>query len=455
MRPPGNDQDLVEIADERLFFRQATASDAVAPANDGALEARPARTPVASRSSGIRRLAITPFSERFETALAREQGLGTFFLFVPVALICGVLAYFTLPNEPAPWNLPSGLAVCAFLVASTRRAAPALRGLAVLLFVGVLGMALAQIQTRLTATPMLGSAVTTRLTGKIVAIEQRANGRTRYTIDVLETQRARLRYAPDRIRATAAGAGGDFRIGDGIAGLVRLVPPFGPVHPGGYDFAFNAYFDGIGANGFFLGAPAATPLASDGSPGERLSFALRRLRQTIGREVQRASPGASGAVSAALITGDKSGIPDDVTEALWVSGLAHILSISGLHMALVAATVMAALRLGFACFLNWSSRHPVKKYAAAGALTATGFYLFLAGAAVATQRSFAMLAIMLLAVTLDRNAVTMRNLALAALIVVAIAPHEVLGPGFQMSFAATSAPIAAYGGWQDWTQRPG
>ncbi|WP_193178277.1 ComEC/Rec2 family competence protein [Oricola nitratireducens] len=387
----------------------------------------------------------------FQAALQREAGLGTAFLFLPVALICGVLVYFSLPVEPAPWNLASGLVVLAVLLVVLRGSAGHARHAALALFVGVVGMALAQAHTRLDPTPVLGSDVTTRLTGRILAIEERANGRTRFTVDVIRTERPELRYAPDRIRVTAAGGAQGFAIGGGIHGVVRLTSPSGPAHPGGYDFAFHSYFDGLGANGFFLGKPKPVRLAEPVRLLARVTLALERLRQSISREIRRSAPGRAGAVSTALVTGNKSGIPDDVTEALRVAGLAHILSISGLHMALVAATVMATLRLGFAFAPNWSSRHPVKKYSAAGALAATAFYLFLAGAGVATQRSFVMLAIMLLALTFDRNAVTMRNLALAAIAVVVVAPHEVTGPGFQMSFAATAALIAVYAGWQDWS----
>ena len=290
------------------------------------------------------------------------------------------------------------------------------------------------------------------MTGRVLAVEERANGRTRYTIEVLKTERPRLRFAPHVVTATAGGSADGFAIGGGIHGVVRLTSPSGPAHPGGYVFAFHSYFDGIGANGFFLGKPAPVAIGRSNSLSQQTALFLGWLRLSIGREILAAAPGRAGAVSKALVTGDKAGIPEEVNEALRISGLAHILSISGLHMALVAATVMAALRLAFAFFPHWSSRHPVKKYAAAGALAATGFYLFLAGAGVATQRSFVMLAIMLLALTFDRSAVTMRNLALAAIAVVAIAPHEVAGPGFQMSFAATAALIAVYTGWQDWSR---
>jgi ComEC/Rec2-related protein len=436
--------------DERLFFRppdEGISAEIPAVADEpGRLVARPRRR----RFAGIRRLDRKAVFRALRTAVAREQGLGTPFLFVPIGLLAGILVYFSLPVEPAPWNLPAGLVALVVGLLVFRGGRPPVRLALTAGLLVISGMALGQAHTVWTATPMLGSDVTTRLTGRIVALEERANGRTRFTIDVVKTVRPQLRYSPDRVRVTAPGSAEGFALGGGVQGLVRLTSPSGPAHPGGYDFAFHSYFNGIGANGFFLGAPEAVALEAGPGRYQRAVIALQRLRQAIGREIRRAAPARSGAVSAALVTGNKSGIPEDVTEALRISGLAHILSISGLHMALVAATVMAALRLGFALMPEWSARHPVRKYAAAGALAATAFYLFLAGAGVATQRSFVMLAIMLLALTFDRNAVTMRNLALAGIAVMVVAPHEVAGPGFQMSFAATAALIAVYGGWQDW-----
>lgn len=129
------------------------------------------------------------------------------------------------------------------------------------------------------------------------------------------------------------------------------------------------------------------------------------------------------------------------------TGIYHIISISGLHMALVAGTVMGLRRGGFALFPDFSSRRPVKKYAAAAALFSIAAYLIFSGIVVAAERSFIILAVMLVAVLFDRAALTMRNLAISAIAVIVVSPHEVIGASFQMSFAATAALVGAYAGW--------
>ncbi len=121
-----------------------------------------------------------------------------------------------------------------------------------------------------------------------------------------------------------------------------------------------------------------------------------------------------------------------------------MLSISGYHMAVVAGLVFFTLRALFALLPAFSSRYPIKKWAALAALAAAAFYLVLSGAEVATQRSFIMVAIVLIGVMVDRPAITLRTLTVAAILVLLLAPEAIVHPSFQMSFAATLALVAGY-----------
>lgn len=381
---------------------------------------------------------------RWREAGTFERETGTAFLFVPVLFGCGVLAYRALPVEPALVTVAlAGLtsAVLAWAAGrSIRRAQPvALVALAV-----IAGVFCAKLETLRAGTQMLGSSVTTQLSGFVREIENRANGRVRLTIDLTATERPKLRYQPQRIRATMRAPAG-FQAGDHITGRARLLPHRGPVLPGSYDFAYHGYYAGVGANGFFLGRPERTETPPSRAVIMRLGDAVQNLRHVIAARIANvSSAGDPGAIAAALVTGLTDPISQSGVEVLRRTGLAHILSISGLHMALVAGIFLAGLRALAALFPLFSSKHPVKKYAATGALVGAFVYLNLAGGSVATQRSFIMLAVMLLALLFDRAALTMRNLAIAAMIVLALSPHEIAGPSFQMSFAATAALIAIY-----------
>ncbi|WP_312796082.1 ComEC/Rec2 family competence protein [Tianweitania sp.] len=361
----------------------------------------------------------------------------------------GAVSYFLLPFEPSGVLVATAV-LCATLLAFLLRRHHAwhLIGLAVVAL--LIGVASAKIETERKATPILGSPIATEVTGRVVLVELQESGRTRLTLDVLSTARPTLRYAPDRVRATARQVPDKLLPGEVVRGVVRLMPPSGPVRPGSYDFAFQSYFDGLGAIGFFLRNPVRADSGPEPAWSQSLAQSVERLRMTIADKIRAVIPGASGEIAAALIAGVRAGIPEAVNEDLRITGLAHVLSISGLHMALAAATIMGSMRALFALSPGFSARYPVKKVAAFVALAGTGFYLLLAGDQVAANRSFLMVAVMLAAILFDRAALSMRNLAIAALIILLITPHEVMGPSFQMSFAATAALIAGYAGWKQW-----
>ncbi len=365
---------------------------------------------------------------------------------MPLLLGTGAVFYFLAPVEPS-FSLLMALVAAASAGTWLSRRHPLLQTLGWLLLVVALGGSAAKLETWRRSTPILGSQISTELTGRVVLVEEQANGRTRLTLDVLGTARPSLRYAPERVRVTARSVPGDVRPGEVLRGIVRLIPPAGPVRPGSYDFAFQSYFNGLGAVGFFLRDPQRVENGEPLSLGVKISAGIEALRQTIADRIRAVLPAPEGEIAAALIAGVRAGIPEAVNEDLRVTGLAHVLSISGLHMALAATTLMGSIRLLLACFPNFAARHSVKKYAAGFALAGTAFYLLLAGDQVAANRSFLMIAVMLTAILFDRAALSMRNLAIAAVCIILTAPHEVMGPSFQMSFAATAALVAGYAGW--------
>ena len=172
--------------------------------------------------------------------------------------------------------------------------------------------------------------------------------------------------------------------------------------------------------------------------------AVARVRQAIGRRVVEALPGQTGAIANALITGERGAISESTNQAFRNSGLFHILSISGLHMVIMAGAVFFCIRLALAAVPAIALRYPIKKWAAAGAMAGAFGYLMISGAAFATVRSYIMISIMFLAVMLDRPAVALRNVALAALAILLVWPESLFDPGFQMSFAAVVALVSAY-----------
>jgi len=167
------------------------------------------------------------------------------------------------------------------------------------------------------------------------------------------------------------------------------------------------------------------------------------------RRIQAALPGRTGAIAAAIITGETHAIPETDAQAFRDAGLAHILVIAGLHMGMVAGIAFFAIRFGLALFPWLALRLNTKKWAASGALAVTFIYLLLSGITVSSRRSFVMTALVLLAVLIDRLSVSARALAWAALIIILWSPFAVTGPSFQMSFAAVAGLVAFYETFRD------
>ncbi|WP_090567036.1 ComEC/Rec2 family competence protein [Belnapia rosea] len=352
-------------------------------------------------------------------------------LWLAVALGAGVLVYFALPTEPPPaarWLAPP-LLLLALWLGARRPIAGLMAGWVA---AGALGFALAAWQAG-RQPPMLEPPRTaTILSGRVAEVELLPEGR-RVTLDAphfddgpAQPRRVRVRLKAQDPAQPAPG--------DQLRLRAMIRPPGAPTHPGGWDFQRAAFFSGLGGNGYALGMAEVTA-------GEETPF-FAGLRSTIEVRVTTALPGAVGAIAAALMTGGQSAIPAPDLAAMRDSGLAHLLSVSGLHIVAVMGLAFALVRLGFAL----SMRMPGKAIAATAALVLGAAYMLLTGAQVPMQRSFAMAAVTTLALLAGRRALTLRGLALAAAGVVVIQPAAILGASFQMSFAAVLALIA---GW-DW-----
>lgn len=359
-------------------------------------------------------------------------------LWAPIAFALGILVYFALPVEPSPMLLillPLGVIGG---VAHARR----VKGLGMLLWLGLAlalaGFATAQLRTLRVAAPVLARAGVFHVEGTIQAAEPRNDGQ-RLLLGDLAIERLAAEATPALVRFTVRRAAAPFLPGQRIRARARLQPPSGAAVPGGFDFAMRAYFERLGGVGFALGAPEllATGAGTRARP-------IASLRHAVAARAEGVIAGADGAVAAALLTGLRASIPDRVWRDMQASGLAHLLAISGLHMTLIAGTVFAVARLLLALWPAVALRVVPKKPAAVVAFFAALGYLLLAGATVPTQRAFMMASVALLAVLLDRNPVSMRLLAMAAFAVLVLAPESLLGPSFQMSFAAVTGLVAFY-----------
>lgn len=369
---------------------------------------------------------------------------GHLFCWAPVAVAAGIGLYFSLRGEPGPWHYPwiagAGLACVVLSRRGSAILSPVLWAFALV----ALGVCLAGARAHLVKAPVLTWRYYGPVEGRVVGIDRSASDVLRLTLDHVVLARVAPERTPARVRVSLHGAFSFLEPAPGMRLLLtgHLSPPAGPVEPAGFDFQRHAWFKQLGAVGY-----TRTPvLLLEPAGGGQWLF---KARMWLSQRVQATLPGETGAFAAAIMTGDRSGIGQDTLEALRISNLAHLLAISGLHLGLLAGVVFGSVRLGFAAVPYLGLRWPAKKIAAGGAVVAAAGYYALSGGNIATERAFVMVAVMLCAVMADRRALSLRAVALAALIALTLRPEALLGPGFQMSFAATTALVAVFTWFRD------
>lgn len=374
--------------------------------------------------------------------LALEAERDHWAVFKPVLFGIGIGFYFGLSAEPDLWPL---ITVVALLAAAYR---PSHGGSAIVLGCCLIvagGCATAKIRTEWVRAPVLEKRTgQVEVRGYVLLAEPQSARGQRLTLAVTRIGDLTADKLPARVRVRVMSRQSAAKPGDAVKLKATLAPPAGPALPEGYDFARTAWYQAIGGVGYSLALPEIDSDAPSTPPGLRLSALVEAVRQAIGARIRDALPGEAGAIANALITGERGGISEKTNDAYRDAGLYHILSISGLHMVIMAGTVFFVVRLVLAAFPRVALRYPIKKWAAVVAALAALAYLLISGSAFATVRSYIMISIMFLAVVLDRPALAMRNVALAAMIILVLYPESLLDVGFQMSFAAVAALVAAY-----------
>ncbi len=367
---------------------------------------------------------------------------GRLVLWAPVMIGIGIAGYFSLPAEPRAGHWFAMAIFGILAVGLGRRIDYAVRPLAYALALVLLGAGVSGLRTDTVSDPVLTFRYYGPVTGRVIAVDRSASDAVRVTLDHVTLDRIAPDRTPARVRISLHG---DQRWLSPEPGMIvgataHLSPPSGPAEPGGFDFRLNAWFDRLGAIGYTRSPMVLLEPAQNG-----WALWVGRIRAALSGHVRQRIDGQTGAFAAAILTGDRSAISTDTTSALRATNLAHLLAISGLHMGLLTGTVFAAVRGALALWPWGAVRLSGKKVAAAVALASGGAYLVLSGGNVATVRAFIMVGTMFVAILLDRRALTLRSVAISAMIILVLWPEELLGPGFQMSFAATVGLVWVFG----------
>src|SRR5499427_10238870 len=327
-----------------------------------------------------------PMAARLREWAAAEVAPGRLAPWLPVGFGLGIVVYFAADREPV-WWVAAMLAVLAVTVACRLHASPIGFPVAIGCAVIATGFATVALKTRIVDHAiLLAPAYSVSVSGFVEAREERERS-DRIVVRVATLEAARLADRPERVRLTVR-KGAAPPVGAFISLKARLNPPASPFRPGGYDLARDLYFQEIGATGLALGRIDVLPVPA--APGLRLAFAtaVEAIRDAIDSRIRAALKGDAGSIASALITGKRDALSAPVFDAMYISGVGHVLSISGYHMALVAGVVFFIVRAVLALFPVLALGYAIKKWAALTALAAATFYLVLSGAEVATQRSY-------------------------------------------------------------------
>ena len=376
---------------------------------------------------------------RLREWLRAEAGDGRLLPWVPIAFGIGIALYFSADREPVAW-LTAIVAVVLFGIAFLLRHRKAFAATLMLAAIAG-GFSVATLKTARVAHPVLVHPIYSASLQGFVETHEERERTDRFVLRVTALTAARSATTLTRVRLSVR-KGTAPPVGSYVALKARLLPPLSPLRPGSYDFGRDLYFQGIGASGFAMGAIKTLDPPASGGWALRYAAVMQGMRDAIDTRIRTALEGDNRAIATALLTGRRDAITPPVNDAMFISGLGHVLSISGYHMAVVAGVVFFTVRALLALIPGLTVAFPIKKWSAAAALAAATFYLLLSGAEVATQRSYFMTAVVLIAVMVDRRAITFRTLAIAAMVVLVVAPEALVHPSFQMSFAATLGLVA-------------
>ena len=362
------------------------------------------------------------------------------FLFLPVLFALGIGIYFSLFSEPAFLSLiiPTLILIPAVIL-SYKRTPLFLLCLAILIvFFGIID-AKRETYHMLKKTEPLKIEQITYLKGKIKQTDKNPNGKTRFLLENASDFEHHLKgfyrlTANDNIT---------HQVGDCVEMAAVITPPSHPVTPTGYQFDRHAFFDGISAIGYTLTPLYQIPCENTDSSQSVLQE-INQFRHKRSNQIADILPKNEAAVASAVLLGNKTLISPSLYEDYRLAGLAHFLAISGLHMGFLTAFFFIAIRFILLLIPSFALRFSAQKTAAFFAVIFGFIYLLCSGISIPATRAFIMTSFIFIGILANREAITMRMLAFAALILLILEPHVLLLPSFQMSFAAVCALVAVY-----------
>ncbi len=361
-------------------------------------------------------------------------------LWIPVLFAFGISIYFSLSSEPSKW-LTLAIIESLIILAAVFRHYPRILYVFGILAIILAGFTVVQIKSIwLSEEKQDFSEDAIYIRGKISSIDTNFQGRPRFIMENVSDFNDK--HIKGKIRITQRAKNFNVDVGDCVEMAAVISPLSSEVVVGGYQFDRKGYFEGLKASGY----AESRWFKIDCATGDKKTFSnyIANFRREIVRHIHKTLPVDEAGIASAIIAGERGGIGKQLYEQYRNSGLAHFLSISGLHMSMLAGIMFFLIRFILAFVPPISLRLDTKKIAAIFAIILSFIYLLISGQAIPAQRAFIMTFVVLLGVLINRRAISMATISLAAFIVLFISPEVLVSASFQMSFAAVMGLIAFY-----------
>jgi len=386
--------------------------------------------PLPQRARGYWRTRFSALHEELEKLLEAERAqLPQWFV---VGFGAGIAAWFTLGSS-RQWLAFLCIAGATSLTGFANATGRLGRAIGWFALAATLGCGIVWARSNMVAAPSLTHPSIATLQAKVEAVEPLvARDAVRLTLAPIGSQLPPL----IRVNVRQEDMPGALRSGAVIQLRARLMPPPPMTVPGSHDFARDFWFAGIGASGRSFG-PVRVLRPADGSP-------IESMRNRLDQHIRQRLPGPSGMIATAFATGNQNAISQDDADAMRRGGIAHLLSVGGLHItAVIGLTMLLTLRI--LALSEWLALRLNLMVTAAGAgAFAAIAYTLLTGSQVPMVRSCIVAVLILFGMILGREAISPRLLAVSGLLILAIQPESIVGPSFQMTFAAVGAIVALH-----------
>ena len=371
------------------------------------------------------------------------------FSWISVLFGMGIGLYFGLSAEPSLWWTLGIIEIFILIVILYRKSEEKLLFLSIPAIV-LAGFTYIQLDAAYIAkTPRLEGEEAIYVQGRISNVDFNSKQRQRITLEKMQNFAGEEIKGSYKITLMPYAAEKTFQVGECVELAAKVMPPYPTTMVGGYQFDRKTFFDKINGTGYSLSRVFVIPCGKSQITGESV---IEKIRNKIVKRIESVLPQDEAGIASALIAGVRNGISQRVTNNYRDSGLAHFLSISGLHMSMLAGFMFLLVRYVVVLMPSLALRYDSKKIAAVFAVVMSFVYLLISGYSVPTQRAFLMTLIFLIGVMISRRSISMRTISWAALCVLMVSPVALITPSFQMSFAAVVALIAFYESCRSYVQ---